>query len=159
MAKIKKRKLRWEASASPQVVAYKLYWSAGDAVHYGSQCAALGNVTEIVLPDDIPDFKPAEGSVAFAITAVDEVGNESDLISLDAPYQFSAPLAPKDFWMESAEDFHTSTAVEETDEQKEPIPLLERRLQQMEVELEAEEAKVPKMARRAMNYPRRYDSG
>jgi hypothetical protein len=31
MAKLKKRILRWQASSSPQVIGYKLYWSeSGD---------------------------------------------------------------------------------------------------------------------------------
>lgn len=159
MAKIKKRKLRWEASASPQVVGYKLYWETDGEVHYGSDFMVVGNVTELVLPDDLEDFKPVDGPVSFAVAAVDEVGNESDLITLKAPYQFSAPQAPKDFWLETEKDFHTSHPVEETDEQPDPIPLFDRRLQQMEEELQAEEAKVPAMARGSMNFPRRFDSG
>lgn len=159
MAKIKKRKLRWEASVSPQVVGYKLYWATDGDVHYGSDSMAVGNVTELVLPDDVKHFKPAEGPVAFAVSAVDEVGNESDLITLEAPYQFSAPQAPKDFWLETEQDYHTSDAPEEADEQPDPIPLFDRRLQQMEETLQAEEAKVPAMARGTMHYPRRYDNG
>jgi hypothetical protein len=58
MAKIKRRKLKWIASGSSQVVGYKLYWSENGAVHYDSQCAILGNITEIVLPDDVHSFTP-----------------------------------------------------------------------------------------------------
>lgn len=159
MAKIKKRKLRWEASVSPQVVGYKLYWETDGKVHYGSDFMAVGNVTELVLPDDVKNFKPVDGPVTFAVTAVDEVGNESDLITLDAPYQFSAPQAPKDLWLETEKDFHTSHAPEASEEQPDPIPLFDRRLQQMEEELQVEEAKVPAMVRGTKNFPRRYDNG
>lgn len=152
MAKLKKRKLRWEASTSAQVIGYKLYWSAGDVVHYGSESRTVGNVTELVLPDDIQNFKPIEGPVTFAVAALDELGNESDLITLAAPYQFSVPQAPEDLWMETVDDYYISEAVEEVDEQAEPIPLFEKRIQQMEEQLEAEEAKVPMLARGAMNY-------
>jgi hypothetical protein len=105
MAKIKKRKLKWTASGSSQVVGYKLYWSENGAVNYYSKCVKLGNVTEIVLPDDVDSFMPGGGSVEFAITAVDELGNESDMITLKAPYQFNVPKAPEDLYLQKLDDF------------------------------------------------------
>jgi len=105
MAKIKKRKLKWIASGSSQVVGYKLYWSENGAVNYSSKCAALGNVTEIVLPDDVDSFMSGGGPVEFAITAVDELGNESDMITLKAPYQFNVPKAPEDLYLQKLDDF------------------------------------------------------
>jgi len=140
MAKIKRRKLKWIASGSSQVVGYKLYWSENGAVHYDSQCAILGNVTEIILPDDVNSFTPNGGSVEFGITAIDELGNESDMITLKAPYQFNVPKAPEDLYMQKLDDFcitgHpndeddrvdyyiTSYQNDESDE-KEPIILIE----------------------------------
>ena len=53
MAKIKRRRLKWVASNSSQVVGYKLYWSENSELNYDSQWVMLGNVTEIVLPDDV----------------------------------------------------------------------------------------------------------
>lgn len=104
MAKIKKRKLCWTASDSPQVVGYKLYWAEGnEKVSYESPSEKLGNVTEIVLPDEVETFVPQNGPVAFGIAAIDELGNESDLITITAPYQFNAPKAPADFWIEGAD--------------------------------------------------------
>jgi hypothetical protein len=105
MAKIKRRKLKWIASDSSQVVGYKLYWSEDGAVHYDSKCAVLGNVTEIVLPDDVNSFTPNGGPIEFAITALDELGNESDMITLKAPYQFNVPKAPDDLYMQKLDDF------------------------------------------------------
>ena len=140
MAKIKRRKLKWIASGSSQVVGYKLYWSENGAVHYDSQCAILGNVTEIILPDDVNSFTPNGGSVEFGITAIDELGNESDMITLKAPYQFNVPKAPEDLYLQKLDDFcitgHpndeddrvdyyiTSHQSDESDE-KEPIILVE----------------------------------
>ena len=72
MAKIKKRKLSWIESGSSQVIGYKLYWSNNGAVDYDSKSEMLGNVTEIVLPDDVKSFKPNGGPVRFGVTAVDE---------------------------------------------------------------------------------------
>ncbi|MGD8390902.1 MAG: hypothetical protein PVH74_05190 [Desulfobacterales bacterium] len=53
MAKIKKRRLKWTASDSAQVVGYKLYWSEGSEVNYDSKCVTLGNIAELILPDDV----------------------------------------------------------------------------------------------------------
>ena len=89
MAKIRKRKLRWIESSSAQVVGYKHYWSENGEVNYDSKCVMLGNATEIVLPDEIDSFKPNGGPIEFGITAIDEIGNESDMVTLIAPYQFN----------------------------------------------------------------------
>ena len=109
MAKIKKRKLSWRASDSSQVVGYKLYWSEDGVPDYDSDCKMLGNVSEIILPDDVASFNPGSGPITFGITAVDELGNESDMATLAAPYQFSVPKAPDDLHMKSINDYYTST--------------------------------------------------
>ena len=105
MAKMKKRRLSWVASNSSQVVGYKLYWAVGGGVGYDSSCVRLNNVTEIVLPDDVESFTPANGPIEFGITAIDELGNESDMATLFAPYQFSVPEAPQDLKMETMKEF------------------------------------------------------
>ena len=105
MAKIKRRKLKWIASDSSQVVGYKLYWSENGAVHYDSQCAMLGNITEIILPDDVNSFTPNGDPIEFGVTALDELGNESDMITLKAPYQFNVPKAPEDLYLQKLDDF------------------------------------------------------
>jgi len=56
MAKMKKRRLRWKASESQQAVGYRLYWAEGGEVGYDSPCVALGNVTEVILPDDVTNW-------------------------------------------------------------------------------------------------------
>ena len=105
MAKIKKRRLRWSASESAQVVGYKLYWSEGGEVNYDSKCVALGNITEIVLPDDVDSFIPGGGPIVFGITALDELGNESDMATFVAPYQFNVPKAPDELYLQKLDDF------------------------------------------------------
>ncbi len=108
MAKIKRRRLKWVASSSPQVVGYKLYWSENGELNYDSQWLMLGNVTEIVLPDDVKSFKPNGGPIEFGVTAVDELGNESDMVTLRAPYQFNVPKAPDDLYLQKLEDFYVT---------------------------------------------------
>ncbi len=106
MAKIKKRRFRWEGSQSSQVVGYKLYWSEWGGVSYDSEYIELGNVTEVVLPDEAGLFRPAKGPVEFGLTAVDELGNESDMTTVYAPYQFSVPEAPANLKIETMQEFH-----------------------------------------------------
>lgn len=101
MAKIKKRTLHWKPSPSPQVAGYKLYWSETGSVDYDSDCVKLGNVTEIVLPDGVEAFAHISGPVELGISAVDELGNESDLITIKTPYQFKVPQAPAELRLES----------------------------------------------------------
>jgi hypothetical protein len=110
MAKIKKRKLCWKASASTQVVGYKLYWSENSVLDYNSNCEMLGNVTEIILPDDVASFTPKAGPITFGVTAVDELGNESDFVTLAAPYQFNVPKAPDALHLQTLKDYYTSNA-------------------------------------------------
>lgn len=116
MGKIKRRKLRWTGSESPQVVGYKLYWEEGDTVTYDSLCAIVGNVTEIVLPDDVEDFETENGPIEFGIAAVDELGNESDLITISAPYQFKVPRAPEGIWLEGSDASLKEDSVEQASE-------------------------------------------
>ena len=108
MAKIKRRRLKWVASDSSQVVGYKLYRSENGELNYDSQWVMLGNVTEIVLPDDVKSFKPNGGPIEFGVTAVDELGNESDMVTLTAPYQFNVPKAPDDLYLQKLEDFYVT---------------------------------------------------
>ena len=121
MAKIKKRKLQWKASESPQVVGYKLYWSEGDTVNYESPSSILGNVTQVLLPDDITEFSPGNGPIEFGITAVDELGNESDMVTFAAAYQFNVPQAPQEVSLEALDEYHATAAPPAQEESKPPV--------------------------------------
>jgi hypothetical protein len=128
MAKLKKRILRWQASSSPQVIGYKLYWSDDGDLSYDSNQETVGNVTEIVLPDDVESFKPSSGPIELGIVSVDELGNESDMIKLMAPYQFSVPEAPQNLRIEKLEQInptHTTAYSESDAEEEEAFELLE----------------------------------
>ena len=123
MAKIKKRRISWKASESSQVIGYKLYWAPIGELNYDSKHARLGNVTEITLPDDVASFAPGSGPIELGITSIDELENESDMVTLKAPYQFNVPTAPGDLRMETLEQFHiTQLSHDESDSQK-PIKL------------------------------------
>ena len=120
MAKIRKRKIRWNASASPGVTGYKVYWAVGDGVTYDSDFAEVGNVTEIILPDDIPSFPVFRGNIQLGITAVTEMGNESEMMTTSAPFEFIAPDPPIQPILEPLEEFFIRDRISEDSVHIEP---------------------------------------
>ena len=122
MAKMKKRKLCWNASESQQIVGYRLYWSEDGEVGYDSPFADLGNITEVVLPDDVNGFLHKGGPIEFGVAAVDELGNESDLTTFKASYQFNIPLAPEGMWIENLDEFHIERPEPNDEKPEDPIP-------------------------------------
>ena len=95
MAKIRKRRIRWDPSSSEGVISYRLYWSLNGAVDYDSESAELGKVTQVALPDDVPSFPLIEGEVELGITAVTQAKNESDFVRFTANLDFLVPEPPK----------------------------------------------------------------
>lgn len=77
MARIKRRKLKWKASDSSQVIGYKLYWAKGGGVNYDSEFEFLGNVTEIILPDDVKSFPLVQETIEIGVTALNEIADKS----------------------------------------------------------------------------------
>ena len=102
MAKIRKFKLSWDASGSKHVAGYKLYWSKGKAVSYDSDYIKMVNLTEIILPDDIPY---SDSPLFFGVTAIDSNGNESDMTTVAEPYQFFVPQAPLALSLEPLDEY------------------------------------------------------
>ena len=103
MAKIRKRKVRWKGSNSSDVVGYKLYWAVGrkwGGLNYDSDSVEFGDVAEVILPDEVPSFPEFTDILEIGVTAVDDVGNESDMVKLSGSMKFSAPEAPTDLVVE-----------------------------------------------------------
>jgi hypothetical protein len=98
--KIRKKRIRWQPSTSPGVSGYRLYWSERGEVKYDSDHAQLGNVTEVTLPDDVPSFPLIAGEIKLGVTATSEAGNESDMTTLTAFFNFTVPEAPKNIKIE-----------------------------------------------------------
>lgn len=121
MAKIKKRRLLWKPSTSSNVIGYKLYWAEEGKVDYDSACALIGNVAEVVLPEQVPSFPIVKGPLELGVTAVNEIGNESDMMILDTPFQFSVPDAPTNPSIEALKEYHVyqeSDSKEEAENQE-----------------------------------------
>ena len=82
MVKSVKTRISWKISRSGRVVGYKLYWTKGETLNYRSHCADIGNVNEILLPDDLASFELNRGRLKFGLTAVNQDGNESDILTI-----------------------------------------------------------------------------
>ena len=105
MAKVRKCRLSWKPSDSDQVVGYRLYWSKGDTVSYDSNFFEVGNVSEVYLPDVLKLDPRYEVRLMLGVTAVDLDGNESDMATLAAPYQTTAPHAPAELLLTALDEF------------------------------------------------------
>ena len=101
---IKDRRARvcWNASASPNVVGYKLYWAIGGGVNYDSDFAEVGNVTEVILPDDIPSFSILPINIEIGVTAVNKMRRESDMAKYTVIFKFTIPDSTRDSRAEAA---------------------------------------------------------
>jgi len=94
MGKIKKKRICWQPSVSRDVINYRLYWSNQEELNYNANYADVGNISEVILPDDVASFPLKLGKVEIGISAIDQAGNESDITKLSAYFNFSVPDAP-----------------------------------------------------------------
>jgi hypothetical protein len=102
MAKINEKTLKFEASSSPDVVGYRLYYEvAPTAVAYDSPFIALaatteeGTTTVAVKLNEVSEFATFDNVYNIGVSSVDDAGNESDMSLLnDVPLDLAAPAAP-----------------------------------------------------------------
>ncbi|MGD2126127.1 MAG: hypothetical protein PVG99_08615 [Desulfobacteraceae bacterium] len=99
--KFTRKRVSWDMSKSPGVAGYKLYWAIGQKVNYNSDSAEIGNVTEAMLPDDVPSFPLASGDIEIGVTAVTYTGNESDMSVISTFFDFTVPESPANLKVES----------------------------------------------------------
>ena len=92
--KVRKRRVTWDASITPYVVAYRFYWCVGGKVDFDSDFSEVGNVTEVILPDDVPLFPLVSALVQVGVTAVDDMENESEMAKSSSVFRFAPPKAP-----------------------------------------------------------------
>jgi hypothetical protein len=105
MGKIRKCKLSWKSSESDHIVGYRLYWSNEDKVDYDSAYIKVGNTNEVALPDVLIDSVAPGATIYLGVSAVDKIGNESDMITLAEPYEFSVLPAPMDLTLTAMDDY------------------------------------------------------
>jgi hypothetical protein len=102
MPSIRKRKIWWEPA--PGATRYMVYackdetlfgpgnfnWIATPGIAFRE----VAGKTELIIPDEWPEFPQEEGTYSIAITSRDEVGNESDPFLSSGLFKFYAPPPP-----------------------------------------------------------------
>jgi hypothetical protein len=109
MANVKSVTVKITPSASPDVIGYNFYYvSAGGTLDHSAPKVSLGlpavdpgdgkmHIDVSTLKDDTGAALFTDGRYDIAATAVDDAGNESDMVvKLDVPFDFVAPDAPAD---------------------------------------------------------------
>jgi len=93
MAKIAQKTLSWGASSDADVIGYRLRWAIPPAlIDYTTPSFDVGKVTQVALP--VTGMPLIDGQLTMGLTAVDDVGNESDIATLTAPFDLVAPAPP-----------------------------------------------------------------
>jgi len=102
MAFIRKRRIWWESV--PEAASYVVYVSRDPAQfepnHFlweatpGIISKPVNGKTELVIPDEWPEFPTEPGTYYVGITSRDEVGNQSDPFVFSGQFKFLAPPPP-----------------------------------------------------------------
>lgn len=105
MAIVKKKRITWDGSPDADVVAHRIYVvKEGETLQQGiSPSTAVDMPTlEIILPDAFPPGTfDMDVNYQVAISAVDDVGNESDAVVVSHPFDFIAPAPPSNISVEN----------------------------------------------------------
>jgi hypothetical protein len=93
MAKVRTYTLAWGASPDADVVGYRLRWALPpQTVDYTLPYTDVGNVTQVSLP--LGTIPLMDGDITIGLSAIDDVGNESDIAVITSPFDLVAPAAP-----------------------------------------------------------------
>jgi hypothetical protein len=109
MPLIRKRRIWWEPV--PEATGYAVYvtkdsdllnpgnfaWEATPEISY----KLVNGKTELIIPDEWPEFPIEPGTYHIAIASKDEVGNQSDPFLSSGLFKFLAPPSPKNGGIES----------------------------------------------------------
>ena len=103
MPLIRKRKIWWDSI--PEANSYIVYVSNDETVFEperfswestpGIISKPVIEKTEIIIPDEWPEFPEEPGTYFIGITSRDELGNQSEPLILSGLFRFIAPPAPK----------------------------------------------------------------
>ena len=117
MPLIHKRRIWWEPV--PEAASYVVYVSKGgkmiDSANFswentpGIISKPVIGKTELILPDEWPEFPTKPGTYHIAITSKDDVGNQSDPFLLSGLFKFLAPPSPAKAGVESLPLVHPKT--------------------------------------------------
>ena len=109
MPLIRKRRIWWESV--PEATSYVVY-VANDSGLFdpgkfswemtpGIIFKHVSGKTELIIPDEWPEFPMKPGTYHIGITAQDEVGNQSDPFLSEGQFKFFSPPAPSRGGIES----------------------------------------------------------
>jgi hypothetical protein len=97
-----KRRIWWESV--PEVSSYRVYVSRDRTLlepdHFswettpGIISKTVIGKTELIIPDEWPEFPTEPGTYHIGITSRDDIGNQSDPFLLSGVFKFFAPPAP-----------------------------------------------------------------
>jgi hypothetical protein len=103
MPLILKRQIWWEPV--PEATSYMVYVSKDKTIFeptkfsfeatHGIISKQVNDKTELIIPDEWPEFPMEPGIYFIGVTARDYVGNESDPLLLEGKFKFFAPPAPE----------------------------------------------------------------
>lgn len=97
MTEIRKKRVRWTAAPDADVVSHRIrVGPEGTDLSYESSYVQIEMPdTEIILPDSFPaDTFGLDQNYTLGISAVDDVGNEGDIVAVASPFDFVAPGVP-----------------------------------------------------------------
>lgn len=100
-SRIRRRRISWEPSPSPDIIGYRIYWALNCDVSYRSEHFDIVKKTSLILPDELPFFPQEAGEMEIGITALSRSGNESDMAVIGAPVDFSRPSMPSKLKIET----------------------------------------------------------
>jgi hypothetical protein len=114
---IRKRRIWWEPV--PEAISYVVYVSKDDEIHDPAKFLwentpdivskpVIGK-TELIVPDEWPEFPREPGTYYIGITSRDDVGNQSDPFFLSGLFKFLAPPSPSKGGVESLPLVHSIT--------------------------------------------------
>ena len=102
MAFIRKQRIWWESV--PEATGYVVYVSKDPARFDSAQFSweetqgiisrAVDGKTELIIPDEWPEFPAEPGTYYVGITSRDDVGNQSDPFLSSGLYKFTPPPPP-----------------------------------------------------------------
>jgi len=113
---IRKRRIWWDPV--PEATSYVVYVSKDSNICDPAMFlwektpdivsrSVLGK-TELIIPDDWPEFPKEPGTYHIGITSKDDVGNQSDPFLSSGLFKFLAPPSPSKGGIESLASVHSS---------------------------------------------------
>jgi hypothetical protein len=117
MPLIHKRRLWWEPV--PEATSYVVYVCKGgkiiDPANFswentpGIICKPVIGKTELIIPDEWPEFPMKPGTYYIGITSKDDMGNQSNPYLLSGLFKFLAPPSPSKAGIDSLPLVHPET--------------------------------------------------